>query len=159
MTHLKLIKKIFLLSSILVLAGCSTITANSTPTVDVIGTTAAQLASLMLTQTASAFTPTSAPPTETPLPLFTDTPTLEPTSAATAIPMISRDTPCYTGPGTQYGLVSNITVTELVEVVGISSVKGWYVIRNPIYGSLCWVPEDTLEFGAGFDVSSLPTIP
>lgn len=155
----KYVSRIILSLSILLLASCSPQAGNAEPTVDVVGTTAAQLASMMLTQTAAAVTPTLPPPTDTPIPLFTDTPTLEPTSAATTIPRISSDTACYAGPGSSYGLVSNIGATEEVEVVGISAVPGWYVIRNPIYGSLCWVPSSTLDFAPDFDQSTLPTIP
>ena len=145
------------LTAMLVMA-CSPQASNPTPTVDIIGTTAAELASLMLTQTASANTPTLAPPTETPFPLFTETPTLEPLPMATSIPQISGNTACYAGPGSEYGLVSNITDTELVEVVGIAHIPGWFVIRNPIYGSLCWVSAGNLRLEADFDQSALPTI-
>lgn len=150
---------IFSLFGVLTLSACANVPADAAPTMDVVGTTAAELARMMLTQTAGAVTPTPFPPTETPLPSFTETPTLEPTIAVTAIPMISRDTGCYDGPGTNRTLVTNIVVTEQVEVVGISSVPGWYVIRNPIYGSLCWVPQDALELAPDFDLTSLEVIP
>ena len=131
---------------------------NPTPTIDIIGTTAAQLASMMLTQTAAAYTPTPFPSTDTPVPLFTDTPTLEPTPAVTSIPKIAGATACYAGPGSSYGLVSNLSDTEEVIVMGIGSVPGWYVIENPYYGSLCWVSSQNLTLGPDFDPSSLPTI-
>ncbi len=131
---------------------------NITPTVDIIGTTAAQLASLMLTQTSAAYTPTPLPVTDTPIPQFTDTPTLEPTPAVTSIPKISGTTACYAGPGSSYGLVSNLSDTEEVIVVGVGSIPGWYVIENPYYGSLCWVSAQNLTIGPDFDVSGLPVI-
>ncbi|MEN9563586.1 MAG: hypothetical protein RIR73_1830 [Chloroflexota bacterium] len=129
--------------------------ANPTPTIDIIGTTAAQLASVMLTQTAAAATPTLAPATDTPIPQFTETPTIEPQPAETTIPQISGDTACYAGPGSNYALVINISQFELVEVVGISNTPGWYVILDPIYGSQCWVSADFIRFEADFDLSSL----
>ena len=132
--------------------------ANPTPTVDVIGTTAAQLASMMLTQTSAAYTPTPFPVTDTPVPIFTDTPTLEPTPAVTEIPVISQSAACYAGPGTGYPLVSNLSELEQVIVMGVGSVPGWYVIENPYYGSLCWVSAQFLTFGPDFDLASLPTI-
>lgn len=113
---------------------------------------------MMLTQTAAAYTPTPLPATDTPIPLFTDTPTLEPTPAVTSIPKISGNTACYAGPGSQYGLISNLSDTEEVYVMGIGSVPGWYVIENPIYGSLCWVSASYVTFDPSFDVSTLPTM-
>jgi hypothetical protein len=150
---------IFIMLSLpLALTACSPQPGSAEPTVDVVGATAAQLASLMLTQTSAAYTPTPLPATETPVPLFTETPSPEPTSAATTIPQVSGRAACYTGPGADYPLVSNISDTKQVEVVGISSVPGWYVIRNPIYGPLCWISAGNLRFEADFDLSSLPVI-
>ncbi|MCC6986553.1 MAG: hypothetical protein IT309_08995 [Anaerolineales bacterium] len=131
---------------------------NPTATVDVIGTTAAQLASMMLTQTAAAYTPTPLPATDTPIPLFTDTPTLGPAPAVTEIPVISQSAACYSGPGPGYPLVSNLSELEQVIVMGVGSVPGWYVIENPYYGSLCWVSAEFVTFGPDFDPASLPTI-
>jgi uncharacterized protein YgiM (DUF1202 family) len=113
----------------------------------------------MLTQTAAAATPTSAPATDTPIPQFTETPTLEPVPVETTFPIVSGNTACYTGPGTNYELVSNISDTEEVYVLGISAVPGWYVIENPIYGSMCWISAANMKFEADFDLSTLPVIP
>lgn len=154
----KLLTTLFLPTVFLFAACSSQQGADATPTVDIVGTTAAELASVMLTQTSAAYTPTSAPATETPIPLFTDTPSPEPTSAATTIPQVSGETACYTGPGTQYALVSNISDTKQVEVVGVAHVPGWYVIRNPYYGSLCWISADNMRFESDFDLSTLPTL-
>lgn len=132
--------------------------ANPTPTIDIVGTTAAQLASVMLTQTAAAVTPTPLPPTETPLPQFTETPTIEPQPAETAIPQVSGNTACYAGPGSNYALVINISQYELVEVVGISNTPGWYIILDPIYGSQCWISADFISFEENFDQSTLPVM-
>lgn len=147
------------LSTILALTACAPQgNVDVTPTVDSIGTIAAELASVMLTQTASAYTPTPPPPTSTPLPVFTDTPTLEPTPAVTGIPVVSGDAPCFKGPGENYELVSNITDTKEVEFIGSAHVPGWYVIRNPYYGSLCWIKAENLNLSADFDVSAYPTV-
>lgn len=131
---------------------------NPTSTPDVIGTTAVQLASLMLTQTSAAYTSTLLPVTDTLIPQFTETPSLTPAPAVTTIPQVNGNTQCYTGPGSSYQLVSNITDTEQVEVAGVAHVPGWYVIRNPIYGSLCWVSASNLNFSSDFDLTSLPVI-
>lgn len=140
-------------------ASCLPRRANVEPTVDVIGTTAAQLASVILTQTAGAPTPTPPPPTNTTPPSFTDTPAYSPTPAVTSIPKISGNAACYEGPGSQYALVSNLQDTEEVIVIGIGSVPGWYVIENPYYGSMCWVETKYLTFDPTFDPSILPTMP
>jgi hypothetical protein len=132
------------------------VSANPTPTIDIIGTTAAQLASAMLTQTAAAVTPTPVPSTDTPTPQFTETPTSEPEPAETPIPQVSGNTACYSGPGSNYALVLNISQYELVEVVGISNTPGWYVILDPVYGSKCWISADYMSFDAAFDLSTLP---
>lgn len=149
---------VFLLfSTALTMAACAP-QADVTPTVDSIGTIAAELASVMLTQTASANTPTPPPPTVTPLPVFTDTPTMEPTPAVTGIPVVSGDAPCFKGPGENYELVSNITDTKEVEFIGSAHVPGWYVIRNPYYGSICWIKAENLNLSADFDISAYPTV-
>lgn len=149
---------LLLLASMLVNACLPQSNANPTPTVDVIGTTAAQLASMMLTQTAAAYTPTPLPVTDTPIPIFTDTPAAPPTPAVTSIPKITGNTACYAGPGSSYGLVSNLADTEEVIIMGVGSVQGWYVIENPYYGSLCWVSAQNLTLGPDFDQASLPVI-
>lgn len=158
MRRAKLFPNLVILVSAILSTSCAPQQSNAAPTFDVIGTTAAQLASMMLTQTAAAYTPTPLPATDTPIPLFTDTPTLEPTPAVTSIPKISGNTACYAGPGSQYGLISNLSDTEEVYVMGIGSVPGWYVIENPIYGSLCWVSASYVTFDPSFDVSTLPTM-
>ncbi len=151
---------VFSLVLALILSACTPqAAANPTPTIDIIGTTAAQLAEVMLTQTAAAVTSTPVPPTETPLPQFTETPTLEPAPVETAFPVVTGNTACYTGPGTNYELVTNISDTEEVYVLGISAVPGWYVIENPVYGSMCWISAENMKFEADFDLSTLPVIP
>ncbi|MBN8582634.1 MAG: hypothetical protein J0L96_18360 [Anaerolineae bacterium] len=155
----KPIARLFFFFIFILTAACAPApAANPTPTPDIIGTTAAQLASLMLTQTSAAYTPTLAPVTNTPQPQFTETPTLDPAPAVTAIPLVNGNTQCYAGPGTNYQLVSNISDTEQVEVAGVAHVPGWYVIRNPIYGSLCWISASNMNFSTDFDLTTLPVI-
>lgn len=149
---------LFLAMTASLFAACTPQESNAAPTVDIIGTTAAQLAEVMLTQTAGAATPTSIPPTDTPIPLFTETPTPQALPATTSIPQVAGNTACFTGPGTNYALVSNISDTEQVEVVGVAHLPGWYVIRNPIYGSLCWISASNMRFEADFDLTILPIL-
>ncbi|MBN8583380.1 MAG: hypothetical protein J0L96_22135, partial [Anaerolineae bacterium] len=82
--------------------------APSTPTMDIIGTTAAQLAAEMLTQTAGAVTATPLPPTETPTPQVTNTPEVPTEKPVITRPMVITFTGCYTGPGESYKFISNI---------------------------------------------------
>jgi hypothetical protein len=137
--------------------------APATPTVDAVGTRVAELAAIMMTQTAAAYSPTPLPsPTFTATPAFTETPTLEPTPATTSIPKVTGSVgyaPCYKGgPGAPYGLDSNITDTKEVEVVGIGSVPGWYVIINPYFYTQCWIAAENLVLDPNFNAAAFPTI-
>jgi hypothetical protein len=126
------------------------------PPVDVVGTFAAQLAFEMLTQTAAAYSPT--PPPSTATPAYTSTPTIEPTPEVTKRPEVVGFAPCYQGPGATYPLVSNITETKKVELIGIGSVPGWYVIKNPYFNSPCWISAENLKIFSDHDLSGFPTI-
>lgn len=85
------------------------------------------------------FTPSPAPPTETP------TATLSPTSEFTATPAtpmisVSVDTNCRAGPGAVFERVGMLLVGQTAEIVA-RELKGeyWY-IRNPGNGAeYCWV--------------------
>jgi hypothetical protein len=108
----------------------------------------------MLTQTSAAYSPTPFPATDTPIP--TPTETLIPTPAETAIPQVTGQSPCYTGPGDTYPLSSNISDTKKVEVLGLGNVPGWYVIKNPYFGSPCWINAEHLIVDPNSDFSDLP---
>lgn len=144
----------------LLAAGCGA-PAEAVPTVDAIGTLSADLASVMLTQTAMAYSPTPPAPTATPIPLETATPTAEPASAepvATSMPEVIGFSPCYTGPGETYALTSNISDTKKVELIGVGSVPGWYVIENPYFWSPCWIRAEHLKIESDVDLSAFPVI-
>lgn len=134
----------------------------ATPTLDVVGTVAAQLAADMLTQTAGAPTSTPLPPTETPTLAFTDTP--EPTVPPSQInpPRLIAQTGCWTGPGDTYTLISNIELNargrKNVIILGVGSVDGWIVIRNPYFNNPCWVPLSAMEIDPNFDLSAYPVM-
>ena len=146
----------FLIVSLLALSAC-TPQGDVTPTVDVIGTMVAELAVQMQTQTAAAYTPTPIPVTNTPVP--TETPIPEPTKDPTLdVITVIIDTPCYTGPGETYTLTSNIEAPEPVELLGIGSVAGWYIIRNPYFESPCWIAIDAVELDPNMDITVFPTI-
>jgi hypothetical protein len=137
------------------LAACAP-QAPATPTVDAVGTMAAQVAVVMLTQTAAAFIPTPPPATDTPLP--TDTATPEPTLERTNIITVVNYTGCYWGPGPQYTLQSYINVPKDVELLGIGNVDGWYVISGPYYYTPCWVAAADVEIGQNVDLSAFPVM-
>lgn len=144
----------------LFLAACGAQT-EAVPTVDAIGTLSAELASVMLTQTAMAYSPTPQPPTSTSIPDETETPTPEPASiepAATSMPEVIGFSPCYTGPGEHYALTSNISDTKKVEFMGVGSVPGWYVIENPYFWSPCWIRAENLKIESDVDLSAFPVI-
>lgn len=151
---------VFLLG--LVIAACAP-QAPATPTVDVVGTVAAQLASEMLTQTAGAVTSTPLPPTETPTPAFTDTPVAPVEKPAVSPPRIIAVTGCWTGPGESYTLISNIeprasTGKLQVTILGIGSEPGWYVIRNPYFNNPCWVAAENMEIDPNMDLAQFPVM-
>jgi hypothetical protein len=142
----------FLVVPLLALSACAP--QEATPTVDVVGTMAVELAVQMQTQTAAAYTPT---PINTPVP--TETPISEPTTDPTIDHVIVVITaPCYTGPGNTYQLTSNIEAPEAADLLGIGSVEGWYVIRNPTFGSACWIETKFVELVPGMDITLFPTI-
>ena len=130
----------------------------ATPTpVDTAATMAVQIMQEMLTQTALAASPTPLPatatlvPTETPSPLPTEKKPLKRT-------VIKAFTGCYYGPGPEYTLDSNISEGRRVDIVGIGSVPGWYVIINPYFHKQCWVNANDLEIDPARDLSTLPVM-
>ncbi len=129
------------------------------PAVDVVGTRAVKLAVVMLTQTVAAYSPTLSPlPTLTSTPVFTETPSITATPAATTMPKVVGPAQCYTGPGPSYELTSNISDFKDVEMIGVGSVPGWYVIKNPYFYSACWIAAENLKLEVDFNVSAYPTI-
>lgn len=139
-------------------AACAPQTA-AAPTMDIIGTTAAQLASQMLTQTAGAATPTPLPPTETATPQFTNTPEAPTDKPVIGRPMVITFTGCWTGPGESYRFISNIDPSirnngkQPVTILGIGSEPGWYVIQNPYFNNPCWVRAETMEIDPNMDMN------
>jgi len=144
---------------------CSSCTPKATPTsvADVIGTTAAQLAVVMLTQTAGASSSTPPPPTFTPTPSFTETPAGTPTDKPVPKPpAVIMAASCWKGPGNTYPLSSNIELNERgrkkVTIIGIGSEPGWIVIRNPYFHDPCWIEISNLEIDPIMDMSQFPVM-
>src|SRR3990172_3355637 len=100
------------------------------PTVDAMGTMAAQLASVMLSQTVAAYSPKR--------------------------PLTTAFAGCWYGPGPAYVLDSNIAERKYVDLLGIGSIPGWYIIRNPYFHKPCWIEAANLKFDPAMDLSKYP---
>ncbi len=129
----------------------------ATPTPDVAGTVAAVAYDLM-TQTAAAAPPTASPTaTATPLPPDTPTPNVTVTPEH-SMPMVANFAGCYFGPGVTYTLESNISKGRRVELLGVGSEAGWYIIRNPYFHRPCWIAVTDLEIDPGVNTVDLPVM-
>ena len=132
--------------------------SNSTPSVaDQQATNIAMGVSLAQTRTALAPTPTrTAIPTHTPIP---PTATATPTKGPVKPPVVSTFASCWWGPwgpGNAYHLESNIEAGEQVQVVGIGSVPGWYIIINPYFYQRCWIQAANLSIDPNMDLTQYP---
>ncbi len=130
----------------------------STPTVDTMATAVAQAASQLLTETAAAASPTPSPtasvtpsPTDLPTPQITNTPLY-------TMQLILNFAGCYFGPGPQYTLESNISKGKRVQLLGIGTEPGWYIIRNPYFHRPCWIQAANIKIYDGTDLTSLPVM-
>lgn len=134
--------------------------APATPTVDIVGTMAVELAAKIQTQTAGAVTPTPLPPTATETPMFTDTPSVPPTETPKPQPpAVIKFAGCYKGPGENYTLISNIDPSirksgkQVVDILGVGSEPGWVVIENPYFYNPCFIRIENMEIGPHIDLS------
>ncbi len=128
----------------------------ATPASDEMSTAVAALAITFLTRTAAAASPTptitlTPPPTETPTPDVTATP--EHTQ-----PIVVNFASCFYGPGPTYTLESNIKQGKRVELLGVGSQAGWYIIRNPYFHKPCWIAATDLKIDAGVNTAILPVM-
>jgi hypothetical protein len=147
------------LGTIIIMTACAP-APNSPPTLsaDAMSTAAFQQVYVMLTQTALAASPTpSMTPSPTGLPTETFTP--EPTSnVPLKRPVVTAFTGCWKGPGPQFTLISNISAKKYVEVIGVGSVPGWYVIRNPYFHNPCWIEAIYVKLDPRLDTSKFPVM-
>ena len=149
---------------IVFVSSCST-SQPITPTVDVIGTISMELAYAMQTQTAVAI-PSTPLPTNTPPPTPTETqipkPTWDPnnhivtviTDAAAGV----KETACWFGPGSSYRLESYVPWGKEVELLGIGSIPGWYIIKNPYFYQPCWISAAEVQIPEGMDLATYPVV-
>ena len=126
------------------------------PPVDSVSTVAAQLVSMLMTQTAAVVSPT---PTVTLTPNPTETETVTPTSSGPPRrPQTINFAGCYFGPGPSFTLESNINKGKAVDLLGIGNVPGWYIIRNPYFHRPCWIAATDLKIFDGTDLSQYPVM-
>jgi len=150
------------LLALVLAAGCAPKTATPPP-VDVAGTIAMQLASSMLTQTVAAYSPTPPPATPTLPPTVTIVAeTATPEFVATNRPEIQTDpwASCWKGgpPNLGYKLDSNISFPKKVDLLGVGSVPGWYIIKNPYFNAPCWISANDLKIFTNIDISVYPVM-
>ena len=121
------------------------ISADSMATSIALGVIAAQ------SQTAQALPPS---PTATATPTPPPTPTV--TSSPTQQPVVIHLAPCWFGPGPAYRMESSIKEGEIVELLAVGTVPGWYIIRNPYFQQPCWIQAENLSLDPAFDPSPFP---
>ncbi len=71
-------------------------------------------------------------------------------------PVVTTDTQCMRGPGTEYEVIGTIARGTEVSLLGRGVVVGWFIVRHPAAGSPCWLQANVLRFPAGYDISALP---
>ncbi len=126
---------------------------------DLEATAVAQALTVLLTQTAGAYSPTPIAPTETATLSATLTPVVQATNTPVhGYPLVLAFAGCWFGPGSAFTLESNISAGKRVEVLGVGSVPGWYIIRNPYFHSPCWMAASNLQFDPGVDTSKYPVM-
>lgn len=144
------------LSLLLILLAAACAPAQATPAANSLATAVAAAAFQLMTQTAAAASPTPSPTaSSTPLPPDTPTPNATQTPAH-GEPMVNTFAACYFGPGPTYTLESNISKGKRVELLGVGSVSGWYIIRNPYFHRPCWIAASQLDIDPGINTAALP---
>ena len=59
---------------------------------------------------------------------------------------VEDNTPCYFGPGPQWGLISFLKRGERIDVIGRGFQPGWLVASHPtVAGYNCWIDEDDIS--------------
>ncbi len=137
-----------------VIAACSP--RPGAPTPDEMSTAVSALAITFLTRTAAAASPT-ATVTLTPSPTATATPDYTATPAH-SMPITVNFASCFYGPGPTFTLESNINKGTRVELLGVGSQSGWYIIRNPYFHKPCWIAATDIQIDPGVNTAALPVM-
>jgi hypothetical protein len=72
--------------------------------------------------------------------------------------VVITNAPCWFGPGSAYPLESYISETKIVEVLGVGSVEGWYIIHNPYFNQPCWIAASDVQIDPAMDSSIFPVM-
>ena len=91
---------------------------------------------------------------------LTGTPTPDRPSTVT----ITTTTPCYAGPGPQYGQISSLKEGAVAQLIGAGFTgdgnDDWIVASHPTAANTnCWVPREDIETNIPFDQMRLVTVP
>ena len=128
----------------------------ATPSPDEMSTAVAALAFTFLTRTAAAASPT---PTITATPPPTEKPTRDVTATPEhRLPITVNFAACYYGPGPTFTLESNISQGKRVQLLGVGSVPGWYIIFNPYFHKPCWIAASDIQIDPGVNTAALPVM-
>jgi hypothetical protein len=104
-------------------------------------------------------------PTLTPIPPGNTFPPLIPAASDTAppaptstplSPLVLETALCWEGPGPQFDVVSALKKDERVQLIGRTTLAGWWIVDNPIYHDPCWVQAKYLQIEPGYDIFALP---
>ena len=138
---------------VLVAAACN-LPSSSEPA-DVGATMIAATVSVLQTDAAASATAAVTPspiPTEPPTPTLYLSPTTTPEPQA---PVVTKLSLCYTGPGPAYPVVSSVKEGTQVDILGVGSTVGWFVIENPTYHDRCWLEAGNLQIDPNLNVAGL----
>ena len=148
----RLIVRMSFASIVLLLAVVACNYPTPTPTPDVGATFVAGTLTSLAPGVSAPLSPSTAADTPTPLATDTSLPSSTPTPGN---PVVIHDALCSAGPGSVYEVVSSVKTGTSVELMGVGSIAGWYIIRNPIYHDPCWIASVNLQIDPGYNVSSL----
>jgi hypothetical protein len=114
-------------------------------------------ATVAVLQTNAAASATAA---VTPSPVPSEAPTPTPYLSPTATPepqppVVNKLSLCYTGPGPVYPVVSSVKEGTQVDILGVGSTVGWFVIENPTYHDRCWLEAGNLQIDPNLNVAGL----
>jgi uncharacterized protein YgiM (DUF1202 family) len=124
---------------------------NQTAATNVVQTISAIQTDLAASQIATASAP---PPSAAAAPEAAPSATAQPVPTASN-PVVHTTALCWTGPGSAYPVVSAVKAGTQLQVLGVGSQVGWFVVKNPTYGDRCWVEAKYLTLDPYFNTSGM----